>query len=78
MAEVSSYQLTSTKLFAPNVAVLLNITPDHLHWHHTLENYAAAKMKVLDNLSQVPRGSVAVMDASNDVVRAEVRPSAQH
>lgn len=72
MAEVSSYQLTSTKLFAPNVAVLLNITPDHLHWHHTLENYAAAKMKVLDNLSQVP-GSVAVMDASNDVVRAEVR-----
>ena len=72
VAEVSSYQLTSTKLFAPNVAVLLNITPDHLHWHHTLENYAAAKMKVLDNLSQVP-GSVAVMDASNDVVRAEVR-----
>ena len=54
------------------VAVLLNITPDHLHWHHTLENYAAAKMKVLDNLAQVP-GSVAVMDASNDVVRAEVR-----
>ena len=54
------------------MAVLLNITPDHLHWHHTLENYAAAKMKVLDNLVQVP-GSVAVMDASNDVVRAEVR-----
>ena len=72
VAEVSSYQLASTKLFAPNVAVLLNITPDHLHWHRTLENYAAAKMKVLDNLAQVP-GSVAVMDASNDVVRAEVR-----
>ena len=72
VAEVSSYQLASTKLFAPNVAVLLNITPDHLHWHHTLDNYAAAKMKVLANLSQVP-GSVAVMDASNDVVRAEVR-----
>ena len=72
VAEVSSYQLASTKLFAPNVAVLLNITPDHLHWHHTLENYAAAKMKVLDSLAQIA-GSVAVMDASNDVVRAEVR-----
>ena len=72
VAEVSSYQLASTKRFAPNVAVLLNITPDHLHWHHTLENYRDAKFKLLDNLASVP-GAVAVMDASNDVVRAKVR-----
>ena len=69
LARISSHLRSCSR---PNVAVLLNITPDHLHWHHTLENYAAAKMKVLDNLAQVP-GSVAVMDASNDVVRAEVR-----
>ncbi len=72
VAEVSSYQLASTKDFAPNVAVLLNITPDHLHWHGTLEAYRDAKFKVLANLRKVP-GSVAVLDASNDVVRAEVR-----
>ena len=72
VAEVSSYQLASTKRFAPNVAVMLNITPDHLHWHHTLENYRDAKFKLLDNLASVP-GAVAVMDASNDVVRAKVR-----
>ncbi len=72
VAEVSSYQLASTKRFAPNVAVLLNITPDHLHWHHTLENYRDAKLKVLANLSSQP-GSVAVLDATNDVVRAQVR-----
>ena len=72
VAEVSSYQLASTKRFAPNVAVMLNITPDHLHWHHTLENYRDAKFKLLDNLPSVS-GAVAVMDATNDVVRAKVR-----
>lgn len=72
VAEVSSYQLASTKRFAPNVAVLLNITPDHLHWHRTLDNYRDAKFKLLDNLASVP-GAVAVMDATNDVVRAKVR-----
>lgn len=72
VAEVSSYQLASTKLFAPNVAVMLNITPDHLHWHKSFEAYRDAKFKILANLASVP-GSVAVFDATNDVVRAEVR-----
>lgn len=72
VAEVSSYQLASTRKFAPNVAVLLNITPDHLHWHGTLEAYRDAKFKLLANLPSVP-GAVAVMDATNDVVRAKVR-----
>ncbi|OUO90069.1 UDP-N-acetylmuramoyl-L-alanine--D-glutamate ligase [Gordonibacter sp. An230] len=72
VAEVSSYQLASTKRFAPNVAVLLNITPDHLHWHRSFEAYRDAKLKLLANLAEVP-GAVAVLDATNDVVRAEVR-----
>lgn len=72
VAEVSSYQLASTRLFAPNVAVVLNITPDHVKWHRTHENYAAAKWKVLANLGSVP-GSVAVLDATDDEVRARVR-----
>lgn len=72
VAEVSSYQLASTVRFAPNVAVLLNITPDHLHWHKSFEAYRDAKFKLLANLATLP-GAVAVLDATNDVVRAEVR-----
>ena len=72
VAESSSYQLASTRDFAPNVVVLLGITPDHLHWHGTLEAYRDAKLKALANLSAVP-GAVAVLDATNDVVRAELR-----
>ncbi|MEG0070868.1 MAG: UDP-N-acetylmuramoyl-L-alanine--D-glutamate ligase [Raoultibacter sp.] len=72
VAEVSSYQLASTNRFAPNVAVLLNITPDHIKWHKTHEAYVAAKLKVFANLAQVD-GSVCVLDATNDEVRKQVR-----
>lgn len=70
VAEVSSYQLASTKRFAPNVAVLLNITPDHLKWHGSFEAYCEAKRKVYANCGE---GSTVVLDATNDVVRAYVR-----
>lgn len=72
VAEVSSYQLASCARFAPNAAVMLNITPDHLSWHGSHEAYVAAKAKLLDNLATVP-GAVAVLDAVNDTVRAMVR-----
>lgn len=72
VAEVSSYQLASTHNFAPDVAVVLNITPDHLSWHGSFEEYTRAKYKVLANLANTPN-AVAVLDATNDVVRAEVR-----
>ena len=69
VAEVSSYQLASTSRFAPDAAVLLNVTPDHLAWHGGFEAYRDAKLKVLANLPRVP-GSVAVLDATDDVTRA--------
>ena len=72
VAEVSSYQLASTHDFAPNVAVLLNITPDHLKWHGSMKEYEAAKLRVFKNLAHVP-GSVAVLDATNDLVRETVK-----
>lgn len=72
VAEVSSYQLASTRLFAPNVAIILNITPDHLSWHRTHGNYADAKWKLLSNLGSTP-DAVAVLNATNDEVRARVR-----
>lgn len=49
VAECSSYQLASTKDFAPDACAILNITPDHIKWHETLENYAYAKYKVFAN-----------------------------
>jgi UDP-N-acetylmuramoylalanine--D-glutamate ligase len=44
--EVSSFQLESTELFHPNIAVILNITPDHLDRHGSFENYALAKERI--------------------------------
>ncbi|MDO4182498.1 MAG: UDP-N-acetylmuramoyl-L-alanine--D-glutamate ligase [Coriobacteriia bacterium] len=72
VAEVSSYQLASTKHFAPNVAILLNVTPDHLTWHGSMEEYERAKLKAFANLANVP-GAVAVLDATDDVTRGTVR-----
>lgn len=72
VVETSSYQLASVNEFAPNVAVILGITPDHIKWHRTHEHYAASKMRLLDNLRKAPM-SVAVLDATNDEVRAKVR-----
>jgi UDP-N-acetylmuramoylalanine--D-glutamate ligase len=44
--EVSSFQLESTVEFRPAIAVILNITPDHLDRHGSFENYARAKERI--------------------------------
>jgi UDP-N-acetylmuramoylalanine--D-glutamate ligase len=44
--EVSSFQLESTYEFHPSIAVILNITPDHLDRHGSFENYALAKERI--------------------------------
>jgi UDP-N-acetylmuramoylalanine--D-glutamate ligase len=44
--EVSSFQLESTEQFRPSIAVILNITPDHLDRHGSFENYARAKERI--------------------------------
>jgi UDP-N-acetylmuramoylalanine--D-glutamate ligase len=46
VVEVSSFQLEATETFRPRVAVLLNITPDHLDRYAGLEGYAAAKARI--------------------------------
>lgn len=51
VAELSSFQLEETRLLHPRCACLLNITPDHIEWHGSMEAYAAAKEKVFANLT---------------------------
>lgn len=47
--EVSSFQLESIDTFKPHVATILNITPDHLNRHKTMENYINAKLRIFEN-----------------------------
>jgi len=47
--EASSYQLEQSTFLHPQVAVLLNITPDHLDRHRTMDAYVAAKIRLFQN-----------------------------
>lgn len=47
--EVSSFQLETIEKFHPKIAVVLNVTPDHLDRHRTFEAYAGAKARILEN-----------------------------
>jgi len=73
--EVSSFQLESTDLFHPQIAVILNITPDHLDRHGTFENYALAKERIsraqtaadflVLNADNVPAAAAAMRSSAN-------------
>ena len=47
--EISSFQLETVQTFRPRVAVVLNVTPDHLDRHRTFEIYADAKARIFEN-----------------------------
>ena len=49
VAEVSSFQLETIVEFKPHVSAVLNVTPDHLNRHYTMENYASVKLDVCRN-----------------------------
>lgn len=49
VGEISSFQLEAAHTFHPAVSAILNITPDHLNRHYTMENYAAIKEKIAKN-----------------------------
>jgi len=70
--EVSSFQLESTEQFHPEIAVILNITPDHLDRHGTFENYARAKERIF--AAQTPDDFL-VLNADN-VRAAQAAPRA--
>ncbi len=60
--EVSSFQLETTQRFHPAIAVILNITPDHLDRHGTFENYALAKERIF---AAQQEGDFVVLNADN-------------
>ena len=49
VGEISSFQLEAAPSFHPAVSAILNITPDHLNRHYTMENYAAIKERIARN-----------------------------
>lgn len=49
VAEVSSFQLETINKFHPQISAILNITPDHLNRHHTMECYVEAKARIAKN-----------------------------
>lgn len=49
VAEISSFQLETAHDFHPHVAAVLNITPDHLNRHHTMETYVEVKESIVKN-----------------------------
>lgn len=66
VAEVSSFQLETIEDFHPNVSAILNITPDHLNRHHTMENYIACKEDVCRNQN---KNDVCVLNYEDQVLR---------
>lgn len=67
VAEVSSFQLETVHNFHPRISAILNITPDHLNRHHTMENYAACKEAVAKNQTFA---DFCVLNYENDYTRA--------
>ncbi|MCX7970420.1 MAG: UDP-N-acetylmuramoyl-L-alanine--D-glutamate ligase, partial [Negativicutes bacterium] len=65
VAEVSSFQLEAARTFAPKVAVVLNLTPDHLDRHRTFDQYRQCKEKIFSQ--QRPENRL-VLNADDPVV----------
>lgn len=67
VAEISSFQLETIERFKPDVSAILNITPDHLNRHHTMDNYAAAKEAIARNQT---KKQTCVLNYENDYTKA--------
>ena len=66
VAEVSSFQLETIHAFRPRVSAILNITPDHLNRHHTMEAYIEAKEDVAKNQT---KDDTCILNYEDEVLR---------
>lgn len=69
VCEVSSFQMETCSQFHPKVAAILNITPDHLNRHGTMDVYIGLKKKTFANMTQ---GDTLVLNFDDPIVRAMV------
>ena len=67
--EASSYQLEYSKLFKSNISLILNISPDHLERHKTINRYVRAKFKLVKNQSSK---DFAILNAKNFYIKREL------
>lgn len=65
--EISSFQLESIESFRPHISSILNITPDHLDRHGSMENYIAAKRRIFENQTAE---DFAVLNADSELCRS--------
>lgn len=66
VGEISSFQLETIRDFHPSVSAILNITPDHLNRHHTMEAYVAAKENITLNQT---KDDICVLNYDNAYTR---------
>jgi UDP-N-acetylmuramoylalanine--D-glutamate ligase len=66
IAEVSSFQLAGTYEYKPFISIITNITPDHLDYHLTLENYIEAKFK---NVINQDENDYAILNYEDETIR---------
>lgn len=71
VVELSSFQLELIETFRPNIGVFLNLTPDHLDRHHTMEAYGAAKARIFENQT----GDDAAIVNADDAATTPYAPS---
>ena len=67
VAEMSSFQLETIHDFRPKASAILNITPDHLNRHHTMEGYIAAKANIFKNQGE---GDTLVLNYEDKALRS--------
>lgn len=67
VAEISSFQLETVHTFCPDVSAILNITPDHLNRHHTMECYIKTKEDITKNQT---KDQVCVLNYEDEALRA--------
>ncbi|MGB9179798.1 MAG: UDP-N-acetylmuramoyl-L-alanine--D-glutamate ligase, partial [Pyrinomonadaceae bacterium] len=75
VAEVSSFQLETIHSFHPSVAMVLNVTPNHMDRYDSLKDYAAAKHRIFSN--QTPE-DVAILNADDEIVSSWKRGLRAH
>jgi len=66
ITEVSSFQLESISEFKTDVSAVLNLTPDHLNRHKTMENYVDAKARIFENQND---GEILILNYDNELTR---------